>query len=233
MSINLQVLALATPRLLWTAVRAFLVTLAILTIAGVLFAWVAYQAVRELSWIYCVAAPLLALVESIALGIVLGYKQAITAAVIEALRTLRLAGALVKIIFEKMLAISDDGPQAGRGEKLESALTKLPLRNAEARLAAATQAILGDPGESSFFRKIIRNWLVKLVHRYTLRRFRKEDAEHGGIDVVKAKNELENTIDDDIINHVSAPLRLWTFGVAAGLPLLVGLQTWALIKLAD
>ena len=55
--------------------------------------------------------------------------------------------------------------------------------------------------------------------KYTLARFREEGAKHGGIDLLKVKEELEQTVDDKLVEKIRGGLRVWTILVAIGLPL--------------
>jgi hypothetical protein len=69
------------------------------------------------------------------------------------------------------------------------------------------------------------------VRRYTLARFRQEGARYGGIDLLKLKDELEQTVDDALVQKVRSGLWLWTALVILGLPLVVAAQTGLMLAL--
>jgi hypothetical protein len=98
-------------------------------------------------------------------------------------------------------------------------------------LTSAIRSITGDANQGGWLRRRIQALLLQGVRKYTLARFREEDAQYGGVDLLKVKEELEQSVDDVLILKVTAGLRLWTALVIIGLPLVVAAQTYVIIAL--
>ena len=54
---------------------------------------------------------------------------------------------------------------------------------------------------------------------------------HRGIDLLKVKEEMEQTVDNELVQKLRGGLQLWTALVIVGLPLVVTVQTWVIIML--
>src|SRR5262249_38053118 len=106
-----------------------------------------------------------------------------------------------------------------------------PLARADELLSSAVRAVTGDAGQDGWLRRKIQTRLLEAVRKYTLARFRQEGAKHGGIDLLKVKEELERTVDEAMIEKVRGGLRFWTALVLIGLPLVVATQTWIVLML--
>jgi hypothetical protein len=89
----------------------------------------------------------------------------------------------------------------------------------------------GRGAQGGWLRRTIQAKLLEAVRKYTLARFREEGAKHGGVDLLKMKEELERTVDDALVQRLCGGLRLWTVLVIVGLPLVVAIQTWGLLLL--
>jgi hypothetical protein len=110
-------------------------------------------------------------------------------------------------------------------------LERLPLAEVERRMAGAVRDTLrasdaADASPAARLRKRLEVRLLGLTAKFTLARFRAEDAAHGGVDVDKVRRELESTVDDAIAGKLRAGLLIWTIAVLIGLPLVVAAQTW-------
>jgi hypothetical protein len=70
--------------------------------------------------------------------------------------------------------------------------------------------------------------LVKLIHRFTLAKFREENAVSGGVDLAKVQAEVEPMIDAWLIRKLLVGVAWATWLAVLGLLLVVGLQTWGL-----
>lgn len=213
----------------WVALRSFAATLFALTAAGVVLAGLSYFFLRGHHWLYGVVAAVVALVEAVTTGVVLGGKRAVAMALAYGLGRLRLGAALVRLVFDRMLGVAD-GQEAGeRGGRIAQGLERLPLAQADERLAAAVRGLTGDAGQGGWLRRTIRARLLEAVRKYTLARFREEGPRHGGVDLLKVKEELERTVDDVLVDKVRGGLRLWTVLVIIGLPAVVAAQTYLVI----
>ncbi len=215
--------------LAWVAVRTFLTTLFLLSLAGIVLAGLSYYFLRNEHWLWGVGWVALALVEAVAAGVVLGAKRAVVMALAHGLRSLRLGAALVRLVFERMLGVVEGEEVGERGGRIAQGLERLPLAQADRLLGGAIRDVTGEVGEGGWLRRKIQARLLDLVGKYTLARFREEGARHGGIDLVAVRAELEGTVDEMVVRKVLSGLRVWTWSVVVGLPVLVALQTLLLI----
>jgi hypothetical protein len=217
--------------LAWVALRSFVATVLVLTLAGGILAGLSYYFLREHHWVYGAIAAAVALIESVTIGIVLGAKRAVVMAVAHGLNTLRLGQSLVDLVFERMLGVGGGDELGERGGRIARGLERLPLAQAEALLSGAVRTVTGDMEEGGWLRRRIQARLLEAVRKYTLGRFREAGAKQDGIDLRKMKEELEQTVDDTLVRKVRGGLQLWTALVVVGLPLAVAVQTWVLIML--
>jgi hypothetical protein len=217
--------------LAWVALRSFLRTLLIFAVAGIALASVSYWFLRDQPWVYGGIAVAVALIESVTLGVILGAKRAGAMAVAHALGSLRLGRSLVRLVFERMLGVAEADELGERGGRIARNLERLPLAQAAQLLNSAVLSLAGEGEQAGWLRRKIRARLVEVVRKYTLARFRAEGANHGGIDLLKLKEELEQTVDEALVQKVRGALRLWTALVIVGLPFVVAAQTWLLLML--
>jgi hypothetical protein len=171
----------------------------------------------------------LAFAESIAIGVVLGGKRALAMAVAHALGQMRLGRSLVRLIFERMFAIDDGGEVGERGGRITRGIERLPLAKADGLLTRAVRAVLGETGQGGWLRRKTQGRLFEAVHKYTLARFREDGASHGGVDLLKVQDELEQTIDHALDQKVRGGLWIPTVLAMIGLPLLIAVQTWLMM----
>jgi len=217
--------------LAWVAVRSFLGTLLVFTALGALLAGFSYYFLREHHWAYGTSAVTLVMIQSVVVGVLLGIKRAMASAATHGLGTLRLGRLAVSLSFDRMLGIAE-GEEAGeRGGHIARHLERLPLAQADELLSSAVRDFTGDKEQVGWLRRKIRARLLEAVRKYTLARFREEGSAHGGVDLLKVKEELEETVDDALIQKVRVGLRIWTAAMVIGLLLLVALQTWAIVAL--
>jgi len=213
------------------ALRSFAATILVLSLAGVVLAALSYYFLREHPWIYGVSAIALALMESVTVGIVLGAKRAVLSALAHGLGSLRLGGSLVRLVFERMLGTAEEGKLGERGGQMARTMERLPLVQAEERLTSAIRDVLGDAEQAGWWARKVQTRLLQAVRKYTLARFREEDAHQGGVDLLKVKDELERTVDDALVRKVRGGRRPAALLVIICLPLLVAAQTWVITML--
>ena len=108
----------------------------------------------------------------------------------------------------------------------------MPLAQVERSLAGVVDRLVAE-GEGGWLRRKIHARLIAAVQKYTLARFREENAQHGGIDLVQVQAELESTIDDRLVSKLRGGLNLWTAVVVCGLPAVVAVQTYLIIALLN
>jgi hypothetical protein len=212
------------------AVRSFVGTLAVLTAAGVALAAVSYYFLRDHP-VYALLAAALAVVEGVATGVVLGAKRALVMALAHALGALRLGRALVRLVFDRLLGVAEGRAPGERGRRVARGIERLPLAQAEQLLARAVRLTAGEADAAGWWRRAIGARLLSLVQKYTLARFREEGARHGGVDLFKVREELEQQIDESLVEKVRGGLRLWTVLAIVGLPGAVAVQTYLALAL--
>lgn len=217
----------------WVAVKAFAGTLGLLTLAGCVLAGVSYYFLRD-NPVYAAVGAAVAVVEGIAVGVVFGGKRAVVMALAHGLGRLRLGRSLIGLVFDRILKITETETQSGigeRGGRIVQMAERVPLAQADELLRNAVHRVTGEAGQGGCVRRTIQGKLLGLVQTYTLARFREEGATHGGVDLLKVRAELEDTIDAKVVEKVRGGLTVWTILVIVGLPLVVAVQTWVAILL--
>lgn len=208
------------------AFRSFAGTFAIGMVGGIVLAGISWSLIRPQSTGYALLAAGLAMVEAIAAATFLAGQRAVLSATARGLETFHLGGSVIRLIFDRI-----NGPAVTEGEnpsggRIAQGLERLPLARAEELLNGGVRSVLGDPAAGGGLRRMIHSRLVTLIGKYTLSRFRAADAEHGGIEVPKLRDELERTVDSALARKVRASRLVPTLLVAVGLPLVVAAQTW-------
>ncbi len=213
--------------LVLVALRSFATTLLMLALAGVVLAGVSYYALREHHWLYAAIAAVVAMMEALSAGVVLGVKRAVVLALVHGLGTLKLGRSLVNLVFDRMLGASAESHVG----TIARGLQRIPLAQAETMLNSAINAVMGDISQAGWLRRKIQGKLLDAIRKYTLARFREEEATRGGIDLRKVRDELQTSVDDALIQKLRGGLRVWTALVILVLPLVVAAQTWAVLML--
>jgi hypothetical protein len=215
--------------LAWLALRSFLASLLGMTLTGIVLAGLSYYVLRD-HWGYAVIGAVLAVIEAVLLGFVVGAKRAVVLAVAHGLNTLQLGRTIVRLVFDKILGVAQ---QAGSPSGVAArTVERIPLARAEELLKGAIRGVLGETGQGGWLRQQIQAALVAAVDQYTLARFREEAAAHGGIDLAKVQDELEQTIDERLVSKLRGGIGVWTALLVVALPLVVAVQTWILVLLA-
>jgi hypothetical protein len=211
--------------LLLVAVRSFVCTLLGLLALGVILAACSYFILAQRHPVYGVLAALVALLGCLAVGVVLGAKRAPVMALVHGLRKHRLGALSVRLIFERLLGVHAEQAFGERGGVVARAVERLPLAQAEKRLDEAVTELLDAPaqggGLAGRIRRRLQNILLRAVRKYTLARFREEDAQHGGIDLVRVQAEMGERIDGLLIGKLKRGINLWTGLILVGLPVQV------------
>lgn len=194
--------------------RVFFVTAIAFLAAGVGLAAISRYFLRELSWSYQAAGVVLAIVESIGVGLTLGVKRGIAAALLRGLTSMQLGRTVVGLVFDKMLRIG-------------SGSAKVEIAEANERLDQAAHDVAAEAADQSRLRRGIMNRVVRAVHDYASRRFLSSGSI---VDLADVRAELERTIDDRLVRKIRGGARLTTWLFIVGLMLLVAGQTWLLLK---
>lgn len=206
------------------AVRSFLGTLLAVGFAGVVLAAASAYLLR--GWpVYAWVAAGVALAESLVAGSLLGGRRAVVMALVHGVRTHRVGRSAVRFLFERLLGVTTAG-----GGGLARAADRLPLAEAERRLAAVVGGLIGEGG-GGWVRRRIQARLLAGVEKYTLSRFREQGAGEGGVDLARMQAVIEETVDDRLVGRLRAGLNLWTMLVVCGLPATVFAETYLAIAL--
>jgi hypothetical protein len=217
------------------ALRSFLGTVLVITVAGAFLAAASAYLLRHHP-LYASIAAALAVAESIAAGILLGGKRAVVMALVHGLHSLQLGRAAVRLVSARLLGVTESQESGSRSGALALIEERLPLAQAEVRLTAAVNHLLAAPaseGGGGWLRRRVRARLLRAVQRYTLSRFREEGGRSGGVDLVKVLGELETRADEMLLRRVRGGLRLLTALVVLGLPAVVFAQTYLLLVLLN
>ncbi len=207
------------------ALRSFALTVLSMVLLGLVLSGLSFYFTYERSTLYGVLAILLALLTCTVAGFMVAGQRAIAAALMRGLREYQLGGIAVRLLFDRLLGVTEQPEPDGRGAVVARAAERLPLAQAEARLSEAVTAILRAPdeggGPAGWFRRKVQGKLLGFVKQYTLARFRQEGAEHGGIDLLKVRAELGQGIDGFLIEKVRSTAVRYTALVIAGAVLVV------------
>ncbi|RIK82876.1 MAG: hypothetical protein DCC68_05010 [Planctomycetota bacterium] len=222
MKVDVRAIGGHATKLTWHALRGFVGALLLVTLVGLALAGITYYFLDATLWPYRLGASVLVFVEAIALGVFIGWKQTIVAAVAYGFTGLRLGGKLVGALFER-IGVGDEVQGAMTGP-IADGLERVPLAQAEALLSAAVVKLTGDVSQAGWVKRTIQRKTLASVKTYTLARFRDENARQGSVKLPKLRRELEATIDDAIVTHVRGGLWIWTAVISLGLPLLAVVQ---------
>ncbi|WP_394841278.1 hypothetical protein LZC95_29935 [Pendulispora brunnea] len=157
------------------------------------------------AWHRWAIAVLVALVAGAVLAVLLASKRAIAMALVEGASRFRLAERIVRGVFAKL----GDG-------RVAQGLERLPLAEAEHRLRAAVQGMLGErAARGGFFATRIHDAALRQVERLTLAKFRETHARTGGVDLALVRDELAQRADDLLRDAILDRATKLTFLVAA------------------
>jgi hypothetical protein len=213
----------------WAGLKAFAIAFFSMTVAGIVLAIVSFLVLDSHSRWAAVIASVVAIFEGIVAGALLGGRHATAAAAAHALGHLRLGGAAVRFVFERLLRIRDQTDPGDRGARLVEAGRKMPLAQAERLVTEKIDDLSKTAPAPGWLAKKIRARVLSAVEAVTLSRFREADAREGGVDLVRLKTELEATIDERLAAKFKSSLTLWTIVAVVGLPATVAAQTGFLL----
>lgn len=233
MKVDLRAVGRHIAGMAWVAAKSFAGTLALLTLAGCVLAGVSYFFLRN-ERVFAIVGAIVAVVEGIVTGVVFGGKRGMVMGLAHGLGQLRLGKSLIQLVFDRILKVGESEAQGGigeRGGRIARTAERVPLAQADEMLRTAVHGVTGETGQGGWLRRKIQGKLLGLVQKYTLARFREEGAAHGGVDLLKVRTELEDTIDDKVVEKVRGGLKVWTILVIVGLPLVVAVQTYIIVML--
>jgi hypothetical protein len=208
------------------ALKTLLRTVAgMLILAGLCTSLAVWFASRDSAWAGVVTGVCCVALSGAATGL-LAVKNAILRGVLEGVRSLGLGAKTVKAIFS-LLGVTESSTHGERGGLVTHAAERIPLRDAEARLRRAAQALLQErssqSGARGWLAKKLLGATVEKVERLTLARFHADDSGHGGIDLAKVQAELAASADTLLALQIEAQAQRLTRLIAIGYMLTVAL----------
>jgi hypothetical protein len=155
-----------------------------------------------------VVAVAIAAVVFAVLGVMLGLKRAVGSALLLGFSKLHLGQKLGAVLFKRILDVDDADVHGERGVRVATASERLPLKRAEERLQSAVNTLLRADGEKplGFLRRKLQEAALERVALVTAKRFREDAAAHGGVDLVKVRDELAQKFDELVVDAIEGGL---------------------------
>ncbi len=151
-----------------------------------------------------VAAAVLTVVAGGVAWYVIASKRALTSALAVGVQQSELGRHSMELIFDRLLRVDAEDTHGERGRKPAEVAERIPLQKVEARLTAAVDRMLAERSEKrgvrAWMARKIRAASIRLVQRVTLEELRDDDAKHGGVDLVQARDKLAKTVDKKLVN---------------------------------
>ena len=210
------------------ALRSFLLTVVGMFLLGVVLAGVSGYLAADGSWVRGAVAAALAVLVSTVAGFLVAGQRATAVALMCGLRNMHLGQTVVKPLFARLLGITDEGVLGQRGNLAAQAVERVPLAQAETRLRQVIDDYVRPSpdagGLTGWFRRRLQARLLRGVEQCTLAQLRQHGTAEGGIDLVKARADLENRIDRLLLARVrSTAVRLTALTVAVTILVVVTL----------
>jgi hypothetical protein len=202
------------------ALASLFKTAALMLLLAVLLAVGAYLIASDGSILRGLLAVLIAFAACAAFGIPLSWKRAIFAGVLATARRQRVGSYLVTSVFDRLLGVSSEGEAGARGGRVVQSIERVPLNQAASKLRMAVihqvRAAPQGGGLSGFLKRKIEAVLLSYIETFTLARFRDDAAAHGGIDLIKVRDELATTADNLIAERIEEAMLKLTILLMAG-----------------
>lgn len=197
--------------LLGELLTAFLRTTVGMVCLGTGLAVTAFVMATRVSPLHGLLAACIAVVGCTVIGVILATKRAVSASLIRGVGELQLGKQTTQWLFAQMLGVDESAELGSRGGAVATTLERLPLAQAEQRLAEVVhRAVAPDPAATG-----VRAWLQrKLVARLlgaiaqvTVARFRSAAAAAGGIDLIRVRDELAERMDGLVRDRIAGATR--------------------------
>ncbi|WP_437818765.1 hypothetical protein [Sorangium sp. So ce1078] len=196
------------------AIRSFFLTAAAMSLLAVVLAASSYAIAADGSALRGALAAVAALGLCAVVGFTLSWKRALGAGVLQVVRSRRLGGMLVTVVFERLLDVSEQAEAGARGGRMAQAVERVPINDAVKRLRLAVihrvQAAPQGGGVRGFLRRKIEAQLLGIIETLTLSRFRDEANQKGGIDLLKVRDEVAQGVDDFVTDEIEGTLLVTT-----------------------
>jgi len=206
--------------LLGPAVKAMLkTTLGTIVLTALLAVLCVIVAARG-SYLRGVIGALIAIALGLLVGVILIVKRTILSALASGVRKLSLGRRTLGALIQRMAGVKDDEAWKDRGGENVRKIERLPLAEAEARFRGAILSLTKETAEQRGFRgwvaRKVQDRLLGYVETLTLARFRDESAREGGVDILRARDELSAQMDDMIVGAVDKLMMKLTAGLVLG-----------------
>lgn len=157
-------------------------------------------------------AVTLTLLLSVGATVFLVIKRALLVTVKQALVRLGLGRRVLSVVFERMLGVDADADarMGERGGRLARTIERVPLVEAEAWLKSASAAVTSSGAEAHGLRGRLaaaaQRRIVAWVEHATLKSFREDGADVGGVDLMKVRERLDAHINDTLLARIDGVL---------------------------
>lgn len=143
-------------------------------------------------------------------GATLVLKRAILAGVAHGLERLQLGTKSAGLLFERLLDVHEEEQHGERGVALAKRAERLPLVEAEARCQKAVSGLIKAQaqggGISGACRRMLERRSLETVASLTLAKFRTEDQERGGVDLIAVRDALAEKADELALDMVRSTM---------------------------
>lgn len=202
------------------ALASFFKTALLMSLLAIGMGIASYFIASDGSTLRGLLAVLAALIACGVIGFTASWKQALAGGALALLRKQKIASLLLSVVFDKALGISDESQAGARGGQLAQRIERIPLNDAVSKLRLAViHRIKAAPmggGLSGMLRRKAEATMLGYLEQISLARFRDEANREGGVDLLKVRNELANTIDEMIIDRIGSAMLKTTLLLAAG-----------------
>ncbi len=155
--------------------------------------------VARAGWGVALGAGMITLLLWGALASPLALKRGIAAGIAAAIERSAPGQAVLRELFDRMLAVDDASVMGQRGGGAVRTVENLPLRDAEQALKRAVGELLDVPlegeGTRGGLRRRMRDALVERIEALTLTGLREADTGGAGVDLMKVRNQVGAGLD--------------------------------------
>lgn len=199
------------------ALKALLKTVFGMVLLGALVTSFTVYFASQGSWLRALIAAVLSLVALAVVTGILAVKNAIMRGLLHGLQKLQLGSRVLTLLFNQ-LGVTERSTQGERAGAVGRTVERLPLREAEAKLSGAVNALLAERAAKTGVRAWLARKLVVAaltrIESITLARFRSDDAKSGGVDLLVVRDELADGIDGTLAKGLTGSLNKVNFLVA-------------------
>lgn len=210
-------------------------TVSRMLLLGVVLAIAAGRIAGEMSGTAGFLAVLLTLAITVVMGFVLAWQRAGLLALAEAVEGSGIASRVLKTVFARVIGEDDDGGiRQDEHGRISRTVGRTPRSEAELRLRDAVAAADPELQASGLLAGVFqraRGILVGTIHRLSLEEFRRDDAEGGGVDLVKVRERIAERIGTSAASAIRQRARWITIGFVTLTVVITLAAAWGLRQL--